>query len=109
MEEPFQPLTVGYAWFFENIVVFDPRGASSMLSFLAGSKHKKLGEFLGVVKALIPTHPYYILYEYLRNTKGYKQRQKEARVLRRLGLSRREMKFMKQHGQQKLAVRIKKV
>lgn len=44
-------MAVGYAWFFENIVVFnDPHQLGKRIK-------GQLGQFLGVVKCVIPFDP----------------------------------------------------
>jgi len=60
---------VGYAWVFENIVVY----GSSPLE-LGKRLKSQLGEFLGVVKCLMPYDPYRVLYERLKHTEAWKKR-----------------------------------
>lgn len=71
MTEP--RVLVGYAWFFERIVVY---GSFSHVTSLFRSKRMrtKAGKFLGVVKGLIPADPFRVLYEYHKHTKGFKKR-----------------------------------
>lgn len=57
------PSAVGYAWFFENIVIYGDGRA--VLHFLHSKKSKNYGEFLGAVKGLIPVDPYCILYQWI--------------------------------------------
>jgi hypothetical protein len=61
--EPDLPCEVGYAWFFEKTVIYG--SVQDMLSVLRSRTAKnKHGQFVGIVKCLIPTDPYYVLYEY---------------------------------------------
>lgn len=54
---------VGYAWFFENIVIYGD--TSALIHFLLSRKSKNYGEFLGVVKGFIPVDPFYVLYQWI--------------------------------------------
>ncbi|MEM3579225.1 MAG: hypothetical protein QXL54_03255 [Candidatus Bathyarchaeia archaeon] len=59
---------VGYVWVFENIVVYgNPLQLGKRI-------RQQLGDFLGVVKGVIPDDPYYLLYERLKHTRSWKQR-----------------------------------
>lgn len=77
---------VGYAYVFENIVVYDPPIE------LGKRKKSQLGEFLGIVKALIPYDQYYVLYEWLKQDPKYVQRQEIRKHLKRLGIKKREIR-----------------
>lgn len=92
-------LAVGYAWFFENAVIFG--SAQDVISMKFGGR-KNFGEFLGVVRGVVPQDKFQVLYERLKDTAGYKKREQERAVLERLGLSRRKMRILKAHGQQVL-------
>jgi len=66
---------VGFAWFFENVVVFgNPLELGKRLK-------SQLGEFLGIVKCVIPKDPYCILYERLKNTKAWEKRHPQKTLL----------------------------
>lgn len=59
---------VGHCYFYENIVVFgDPKQLSKRMQ-------SNLGEYLGKVYCLMPADPYYVLYEFLRDSKAYIKR-----------------------------------
>jgi hypothetical protein len=92
---------VGYAFVFENIVVYAETFRET-LRLLVG--RKKFGVFLGAVKAVVPYDECFVLYEYL-NSKKYRERKMERSVLKRMGLSRRKMRNLKRLGQTELQVR----
>jgi len=59
---------IGCAYVFENIVVYgNPTELGKRLK-------SQLGEFLGIVKGLIPTDPYYLLYMRLKHRKSWLRR-----------------------------------
>jgi hypothetical protein len=59
---------VGYAYVFENVVVYDnPMQLGKRLK-------TQLGEFLGIVKGLIPNDPYYVLYQRLKHRSSWLRR-----------------------------------
>jgi hypothetical protein len=91
---------VGYAWVFEKAVVYGPgslRESWRSVKLLMGRKSKKrieskFGRFIGPVKGLLPVDPYFITYEFLKSTPGYKKRKwmrkrkgirEEARALKK--------------------------
>jgi len=93
---------VGYAFVFENIVVYAETFRET-LRLLVG--RKKFGVFLGAVKAVVPYDECFVLYEYLKDSKKYRERKMERSVLKRMGLSRRKMRNLKRLGQTELQVR----
>jgi hypothetical protein len=93
---------VGYAFVFENIVVY-AKTFRETLRLLVGKK--KFGTFLGAVKAVVPYDEYFVLYEYLKDSKKFRERQRERSVLKRMGLSWRKMRNLKRLGQTELRVR----
>ena len=96
---------LAYAFFFENLVVYG--SIHDFLNFLNGSQKKKLGEFLGVVKAVVPRDPYRVAYEWIKHTEGFKKREKQRRGLAKVGLSMRKMRHMKKHlGQKELSSKL---
>ena len=59
---------IGYAWVFENIVVYgNPMELGKRMK-------SQLGEFLGVIKAVMPYDPYKVLYERLKHKKSWLKR-----------------------------------
>jgi len=65
---------VGYAWVFENIVVYgNPLELGKRLK-------SQLGEFLGVIKCVVPDDPYYVLYERIRHTKAWLKRHPQRKL-----------------------------
>jgi hypothetical protein len=85
------PCKVGYAWFFEKTVIY---GSTQDVRTMLGSRNAKNrhGQFVGVVKALIPVDPYYVLFEYFKSTTAFLNRQKERNFQRRRGITKREMR-----------------
>ena len=73
---------IGYAWYFEkaNAYASDPRDILTLL----GRKPKKFGEFLGVVKCVIPVLPYHVPYQWVVDSKAFRKR----RFLRKMGFRR---------------------
>jgi len=65
-------LTVGHAWVFEKGIIY---GTLSDVLTIRRSKRmrKKLGNLLGVIKCLIPTHPQRVIYEYFQKKDGSTQ------------------------------------
>ncbi len=99
------PLVHGYAIVFENIVVYAEKSRSSLkdaVNFILNNKKKNFGERLGVIEGLVPLDPYRVTYQYLKQTKGFKHRQQEKKVLKKMKLSRGKMRLMKHRGQQEL-------
>lgn len=89
---------VGVAWVFEKGVVYG--SPSDLLSTLRSRTAKsRFGEFIGVVKGLIPIDPYYVLYEYLQDSPSFLLRQRIRRHNKKLGITRLERR-----GQQKLTI-----
>lgn len=67
--------TVGYAWVFSDIVVYgDPHELGKRLK-------SQLGEFLGVIKCVMPSDPYFVLYERLKHTKAWQKRHPQQTLL----------------------------
>ena len=85
---------VGYAFVFENIVVY-AKTFRETLRLLIGKK--KFGAFLGAVKALVPYDE-----KYQKDSKKYRERKMERSILKRMGLSRRKMRNSKRLGQTEL-------
>jgi hypothetical protein len=73
---------VGYAWVFERAVIYGPgpiRESFTAVRSLFGMKSKariesRFGRFIGPIKGLIPVDPFYVTYEFLKSTPGYKKR-----------------------------------
>jgi hypothetical protein len=87
--EPDLPCEVGYAWFFEKTVIYG--SASDVLSVLQSRNAKtKHGQFISVVKTLIPVDPYYVLYTYLHDSSAFAKRQRERKFRRKMGITRLE-------------------
>jgi len=85
------PCKVGYAWFFENTVIYGT--IQDVLTVLRSRNAKsKHGQFVGIVKGLIPVDPYYVLYEYLKHSKRFLQRQRERKFRHRMGITKQEMR-----------------
>lgn len=85
---------VGLAWFFERTVIY---GSYQDVRMVLGSKSKKRilgkhGAFIGVVKGVIPTDPYRVLYECHKHTQAFKERQKIRAFQRKHGISKLEMR-----------------
>lgn len=89
---------VGFACCFENLVVY----ADNSNDVLRTIGNKKTGEFLGLLKGVVPTGGYQVPYEWINHTKGYKIRVQERKVLKNLKLSRSKMKTLKRNGQRTL-------
>jgi rRNA processing protein Gar1 len=82
---------VGFAWVFEGLVVYG--SISDLLTFLRSKVHrKKAGNFVGVVKGLIPVNQTFVLFEYLRHDKRFIQRRKERAFYKRMKITRRQRK-----------------
>jgi len=79
---------VGYVWVFERAVVY----GESLLEVIHLEGKKNFGEFVGLVRGLIPVDDHYVLYEYLKHTHRFIARQKERAFLERIGLSRRKIR-----------------
>jgi len=87
---------IGFAWVFENIVVYG--SILDLFSFLRSKVHKrKAGNFIGVVKGLIPYNETFILFEYLHHDKRYLQRMKIRAFNKRMKITR-----LQQRKQRKL-------
>lgn len=80
---------VGHAWIYDNLVIYGD--FSDVLSLLRGHGRRKAGSFLGVVKAVIPVDPYRVLYEYLKHSPAYIQRQKVRKHRKKLGITMKEL------------------
>ena len=63
---------VGYAWFFETIVIFG--SGRELLCLLHNKKASRYGAFLGVVCGLIPADGSRILYQWLHDSPQFKKR-----------------------------------
>lgn len=79
-------LKIGHAQVFENIVVYGDPAA------LGKRKRSQLGKHLGTVKGVIPEDPYRVLYEHLKSSPAFKQRQKIRKHLKKIGLRKRELR-----------------
>jgi hypothetical protein len=65
---------IGYAWVFENIVVYgNPLELGTRIK-------SQLGEFIGVIKGVIPTDPYFVLYERLKHTRSWRKRHPQRQL-----------------------------
>lgn len=75
-ETGYQPSKIGYAFFFENIVVYgDPRGLGKRIK-------SQLGELLGVVYGKIPNDHFCILYSRIFHTKSWIKRKGNQKNLK---------------------------
>jgi len=82
---------VGFAHFFENVVVFCP--TQDLFTFLmAPRRRRRAGSYLGSVKGLVPYDPYHILIEDLKERPAIEARRKQRAWLRRHHIKRREMR-----------------
>lgn len=89
--EPDLPCEVGYAWVFEKTAIYG--SAQDMISMLRSRNAKnRHGQFVGVVKTVIPVDPYCVLFEYFKSTAAFLKRQKERRFKRRMGITRLQMR-----------------
>jgi hypothetical protein len=87
---------VGFAWIFENAVVYG--SIADVFSILRSKVHRrKFGNFIGVVKGLIPQDETFILFEYLHHDKRYLQRIRERAFNKRMKITQ-----LQQRKQQKL-------
>ena len=87
-----QPLTVGYAFFFERVVVFSPieGSVSTLLSWTSSKGRRRFsGEYLGTVKGIVPVDPYRITYHVHHSTEAFKKRQKDKAWFKRRHISLR--------------------
>lgn len=77
---------VGHAEVYENIIVY------GKAKDLGKRKRSQLGAHLGTVKAVIPEDPHHVLYEHLKISPAFKQRQKIRKHLKKIGLRKRELR-----------------
>ena len=69
-------IAIGHIYFFENVVVYgNPLELGKRIK-------SQLGEFLGIVRGLMPVDPYFVLYERIRHRRSYLKR-KPQRTLQR--------------------------
>lgn len=79
-------LAIGHVYCFENIVVYgNPLELGKRIK-------SQLGEFLGIVKGVIPVDPYFVLYERLKHKPSYLKRQKLRKFLRKRHITRLTLK-----------------
>jgi len=88
-------VTVGFAFFFERIVVYGQNSQALLDLFRSKRMRNKAGKYLGTVKGVILVDPSHVLYEYHTHTKPFLERRRKKRFFRKIGLKREEMKFLK--------------
>lgn len=72
---------IGFAWVFEKAIAWGP---PQDIFTLLGRKPKKFGQFIGVVKGVIPVLPFHVPYMWLKHSEAFKKR----RFLRKMGFRR---------------------
>lgn len=78
------PSEVGFAWFFEYTVIYgSPQNIISM--FRSRNAKKRHGQFIGVVKGLIPCdNSGRVLYEYHQHHPEFLERRRKKSLLKKL-------------------------
>jgi len=83
--------TIGLVWIFENAIVYG--SVTDVLTILRSKVHRrKFGNFIGIVKGLIPQHSIFVLFEYLHHDKRYIERQKIRAFKKRIKISQFEQR-----------------
>ena len=76
-------VTIGYAFVFENTVMFGQSIQDLLSATRTKRTRRKHGEYVGTVKGLIPVDPYHVIYFYHKHTEAFKKRQRLRKFLRR--------------------------
>ena len=82
---------IGSIYFFENVVVFgNPLELGKRIK-------SQLGEFLGIVRGIMPVDPYYVLYERIKHLPGFLKKQRIKRQFKKLGMNRKQIRDFKKY------------